>query len=131
MDCRCKQRIKAQLAVICREAAKGVDRAGNSHRVGAVEWHSVMPARAQRCGISTGRGAPRAVERMNLVAAGLGEKRKAITADSGHLRLADTQKDGTRDSRIHSVAATLQDIHCRFRGQRMGCRAHAVAGKGG
>ena len=127
---RGRQRVgQADPPPVLRQAAEGVDGAGDRHGLGAADGNGGQTAAAHLCRGQRGGRPARAVERDDPVLARRLEQNEAVAPDAGHLRLADAEQDGRADGGVHGVPAVLEKPDRRRGGERMRRGAHPVGGE--
>ena len=107
------------------QMAERINGTGNGHGVWRVQGYSIQPLGAQPIRIGRCRRATRAVQSTDLIFACAIEQNKAITADTGHLRLANAQQHGTCNRCVHCVSTFGEDVQGNLRGQWVRRGAHA------
>ena len=125
LDRRLQKAVDAELAVILRQPAPGLDRARHGDGMDAVGTDAADAVIQKPLGARRQWRAACAVIGDDLVTALGRYQHEAIAADAGHRRLDHRQCRGCCDRRIDGIAAGAQDVDRDQRRQRMrgGCGA--------
>ena len=118
VDRGCQYCLQAKLPPVLGQAAKGINSPRHAHGIGREQRDGVTFG-PQRFRINSCRRAPRSVQRHHPVFARWRHQHKAVTADPGHLWLAQPQQNRPGDGRIHGIAACLHCLDRDFCGQRV------------
>ena len=119
LDCRLQQRIESQLAVIAQDRRPGIDRAGNGDGVGRGQRDRMHFALQVPGGFGRLGCPARAVVGDDLALATCLQKREAIAADPGGLRLDHSEQCTARHRGVRSRAAGTHDFDRRHRRHRV------------